>query len=410
MEKRLIGAVLVVIVVAAFILLQGRGQEKAEEPRKKNFTIVVGPSGVEEVGSGKAEAEIPVPPQLIPPSRVVLPNLTTICVNDTAIINEDVERVRFVNCTVRISRDGIRVAKSEFVGSQLLIQNHSNLVFADNVFRNFEEHEQPAVVVENSENATFEHSEFLSNFMAMDIHSSPGIVVKKSLFSRNYGHNALAVDGGSRVLVDNSFFDYNYPHAILVLNRDADPDAWVGVIESVFDHNVEDAINFEDFRGARDQSVVASNHIVYTAWSGLNIEYNSWDANILVDGNFISGSGESHTTFPSLPSKDEWHDGWEHGIRLEDSGGIIIRGNIIVNNQGNGVDVRNSRDIILENNYITENEYGLALWNYDEASLTRGTSPLGRDDAGSSELAIKGGQIFGNREDIFVEEGSILTR
>ena len=114
----------------------------------------------------------------------------------------------------------------------------------------------------------------------------------------------------------------------------------VRIYDNMFVMNVEDAINFEDWTNATDESKIYNNIITKTNWAGINIEYNSWNANILIENNYINNSGYSIEEFPkNLITSNEWTSGWEHGIKLEDCSHITVRNNTVIENNENGIDV-----------------------------------------------------------------------
>ena len=88
---------------------------------------------------------------------------------------------------------------------------------------------------------------------------------------------------------------------------------------------------------------------------------------------------------------------------------MIVRGSIIVDNQDNGIDIKNSRETTLEGNFVTRNVFGVSVMKYLESSLTRGFSPMAEENVGYSFVTRIGNIVFCNtEEDWFVEEGSRL--
>jgi parallel beta-helix repeat protein len=103
--------------------------------------------------------------------------------------------------------------------------------------------------------------------------------------------------------------------------------------------------------------------------------------------------------------------GWKHGIKLEDCSKVIVKNNVIVNNSGNGVDIKNCRNITLEANLISKNAIGISLTKFQESSFNRDVSPLALENAGYSEVIAIENSVFENREqDYFVEEKSTLQK
>jgi parallel beta-helix repeat protein len=88
-----------------------------------------------------------------------------------------------------------------------------------------------------------------------------------------------------------------------------------------------------------------------------------------------------------------------------------VKNNVIVNNSGNGVDIKNCREITLEANLISKNAIGVSIMKFQECSFNRDVSPLAPENAGYSEVIAIGNSVFENRgQDYFVEEGSTLEK
>ena len=77
---------------------------------------------------------------------------------------------------------------------------------------------------------------------------------------------------------------------------------------------------------------------------------------------------------------------------------MIVRGNIIVDSQGNGIDIKNSRETTLEGISVTRNVFGVSVIKYLESCLTRGFSPMAEENAGYSFVTRIGNIVFCNTE------------
>jgi len=195
------------------------------------------------------------------------------------------------------------------------------------------------------------------------------------------------------------------------------------VHDNLFDRNIEDAINFEDFGGSRLVTRVYGNRINGTGWAGITVEYDSWGANIVIEDNYIDDNGllteetldeegRPERLFPAHGHQPEpYTPGWGHGIKLEDYSGVIFGGNAIISNAGSGVGIKNARNVTLEENTMALNRIGLSVMGYQESSLHREHSPISSEDAGVSIVTVGSKRIFDNAEGaLYVEEGSQLTR
>jgi len=86
--------------------------------------------------------------------------------------------------------------------------------------------------------------------------------------------------------------------------------------------------------------------------------------NVLVEGNTIT---ENYLDV----SEDEW---WDGGIWLDGGHDVVVRNNVIQNNQGPGIEIsdedfQDPYGYVLENNNITNNLYGLYIWNFGTADF-----------------------------------------
>jgi parallel beta-helix repeat protein len=358
----------------------------------------------ERLDTGEIEYSIPQPPNAREPEPVSLPsNLQNRCSGGEILISSDTDSARFEGCTVFVKGSGISITRSEFINSRIFLELVSDIVFSDNVVRDYPVCEEAAVVVGASRNIVLRHNHIRDNTVGMAIGESQDIKVEDNIFDDNYQHNAIAMYKSSGE-VSGNLFRYNFPHGILVHFVPEQGDTTVHIHDNIFFMNIEDAINFEDWSDAKDESRVYNNIITRTAWAGINIEYNSWDANILIQNNHVGESGYPIKAFPkNQNTSEEWSNGWEHGIKLEDCSGVTVRDNTILDNNGNGIDIRNCRDVTLQGNTVTGNDVGVFTGGPDPGSFTRDVSPLSEENAGPSIVSIVENYIFGNDENV-VEE------
>lgn len=386
-------------------------------------------SGCAEWPTGETEKEIPLspeippPPQLSSPEPVTLPELNQTYVNEKIDVSKDINASLFENCTLGIQkRGGIRITNSKFINSKIHITESKNIEISNNVVVDHYVWEDPAVGIYNCEKLLIEHNEIRDNSIGIVIAGSAGIEISNNIFEANDQHNSLVLNRVSAE-VHNNLFRYNFPHAILIMNREANPIVQVNIYNNIMDRNIEDAINFEDFRGSERVSKVYNNRITGTGWAGINVEYNSWNANLVIENNYIDNNGlltkdilddEGKTTsiYPAHEHQPEpYSPGWKHGIKIEDSSCVTVKGNVIINNSGNGVDVKNGQDVTLESNFIARNTIGVSLMKFQESSFNREFSPLSLESAGYSDVITINNSIFDNLEqNWFVEEGSHLER
>jgi len=348
----------------------------------------------------KTARAIPDLPVLEEPAPVVLPDeLEEKCAAAVVELDADIAGARFDGCLVRVVASGISITASEFVGSRVQIEFVSAVLFADNVVHDYGVYEAAAVVVSGCSDVTIRHNHVYGNAVGLGVGESEGIAVQDNVFESNYQHNALSLYKSSAQITSN-VFRYNYPHAILVHFAPDSGPTGVSIAGNLFEMNVEDAINFEDWRDAADASSISGNLIYRTNWAGINVEYNSWNANISIEGNYVAESGYPIDEFPESPlGTEEWSDGWQHGIKLEDCSGAVVAGNVLVRNRGSGIDVSNCRDITLVENTVAANGVGVRIGGPDEESFTRDVSPLRQEDAGPSVVVCVDNYVCQNGED-----------
>ena len=347
----------------------------------------------------KIEYSIPEPPDLHGPEPIYLPEkLESRCTGRTIAIIFDTDSARFENCTVTVRTSGVKITRSEFINSRIFFESASDIVFADNIVRDYPIYEKPAISVYDSEEIIFRHNCIKNNSIGVSVAESQNITFENNIFDNNYQHNAIAMYKSSGE-VSGNLFKYNFPHGILV--HFIPKYGAVNIHDNIFFMNVEDAINFEDWANAKDESRIYNNIITKTAWAGINIEYNSWNANILIENNYISESGY---TIEKFPNPSEWSNGWKHGIKLEDCSGIIVKNNTILDNNENGIDIRNCKNVTLQKNTVTRNDIGIFVGGPSPYSFTREISPLSRENAGPSIVIFKDNYVFKNNENIVEEK------
>lgn len=368
---------------------------------------------------------IPPPPCLSLPNPVVLPELIERHENEKINVSEDINASLFENCTLEIyGIDGMKISNCKFINSKICIYEGSrNIEISNNIIRDYYVHESAVIGAYGCENLLIDHNEIENNSIGITVIGGGNIEISNNTFNANDQHNSLLLDSTGGAKIHNNSFKYNYPHAILILNREGDPDVWVDIYNNTLDRNIEDAINFEDFRDSERANRVYNNRITGTGHAGINVEYNSWNANIIIDNNYIDTNGlltedilddegQPISIYPAHEHQPEAYcPGWKHGIKLEDCSKVIVKNNVIVNNSGNGVDIKNCRNITLEANLISKNTIGISLTKFQESSFNRDVSPLAPENAGYSEVIAIENSVFNNQEwDYFVEEGSTLER
>jgi parallel beta-helix repeat protein len=330
-------------------------------------------------------------------------------VSETAYnVTGDVKGRRFENCEVHIRGTGLTISESKFVNTQVFVGESREITFEKSMFEGLNQYERSALSINESDNITIIGCIFKENYIGLGIHSSSA-AVKSTRFESNNGHNALVIGEGSRTAVSGNYFYGSFPHAMLIMNREGEPQAQVEIRNNVIEKTGEDAIDFEDYRDAAP-SVVAGNVIVDTGWSAIIVEYNSWDADIAIRDNWIENTGTDWELPVHDRQPDAFQAGWGHGIFVEDASGVVIERNRITGAGENGIEIRNGRAIRVTGNGIDCAGTGIAAHDYHESSLTRPFSPLWPDKAGVSEVTEADNIIYSSTSEYEVNGNSELLQ
>lgn len=321
-------------------------------------------------------------------------------------IDGNLQGYRFEDCQVVISADNIIISHSQFVNSQVFVNNRNNVTFQGCIFSDLYQYEHTALMLYQSEDISIDDCQFLENYIGLGVHESTAAITG-CRFENNNGHNAVVIGEGSSAEVTGSYFYGSFPHAMLIMNREGFPEAAMEITSNLIEFTGQDAINFEDYRDATP-TLVAGNVIRNTGWSAVLVEYNSWNANITIRDNWIERTGIDWT----LPVHDllpeSYQPGWGHGVLIEDSSRVTVERNRIILAGQNGIEVRNSREVTLDDNGIDCADVGVAVYGYHESSLSREVSPLSPDDADGSLVVASGNVIYAASREWEVDEVSAL--
>lgn len=348
-----------------------------------------------------------VPPDIVIPDKFDLTSLDTHIKDQKYNLESNIAGYLFENTEVLINGDDIEIKDTMFVNSQVFVNNRSYVLFSSSIFTGLNAYEQTAVMIYRSEDISVVNCQFTDNYIGLGIHESDAEVTG-SRFENNNGHNALVIGEGSSVIVAESYFYGSFPHAILIMNREASPDAFVEITRNIIEYTGQDAIDFEDYRNA-SRSLVTSNIIRNTGWSAIVVEYNIWEADITISNNWIEGTGIDWTLALHALQPEKYQQGWGHGILIEDSSLVsIVRNRITLAGQ-NGIEIRNGREVGLKNNGIDCNQVAIAVYAYHLSSLNRPFSPLLPENAGGSQVLARDNTIYQASQDYEVDEQSELV-
>jgi parallel beta-helix repeat protein len=372
-----------------------------------------------DVEDAPTELAMPEPPELDLPSPFSLTEFVERHEGEEISVTRDVSVTSFTNCTLRLRGfSGVSVAGCLFVDSRIHVVDCVNVSLTGNVFRDHYVWEDPTVLLQGVRGLRFAGNMVVNNSVGMVVDGGSDLEISFNVFEANDQHNAVMGLNSHGAAIHNNVFRYNFPHALMIMNREGDPEVRLDVYENLFELNLEDAVNFEDYRGAAEPTFVRGNIINGTGQAGINVEYNSWGANIVVEGNYIVDNGlltaelldeegRPKALYPSHSHQPEpYAKGWRHGVKLEDCSGVVLVNNTIVGNAGSGVDCVNARDVTLVGNMLSGNEVGVSVKPYDEGSLIREFSPLLEEDAGASSISVRDNVIENNVvDDWYVVEG-----
>lgn len=362
-------------------------------------------------------------PKLELPGRFEVHEPKSVHIGEDISVTRSLFTTKFIDCILRVSGfDNLIIEKCQLVDSRIHIVECANITFTNNLVVDYYVDEDPAILIQDVDGLNFSSNLVYNNSIGMVVSGGSDIDIGFNVFEACDQHNAIMGLNSHGARIHNNVFRYNFPHALMIMNREEDPDVQLEIYENLFDRNIEDAINFEDFRGASEPTLVCNNIINGTGQAGINVEYNSWKANIVIKENYVMGNGRLTcdlldengrplSIYPSHGHQPEpYCEGWKHGIKLEDCSGVSLEGNIIAGNSGCGVECTNAREIYLKENIITGNENGVSLRRYDEGAFHREFSPLEPSNAGASTIFRLNNTIEGNHnEDWLVEEGCRIT-
>ena len=321
--------------------------------------------------------------------------------------NGSIENQRFHSCEVYIIGQGLMIRNCEFIDSTVYIIDSRDILFERVIFSDLNKYEQAALSINNSHNIVIRECQFAANYIGLGIHGS-SVGVFGNRFEGNNGHNALVIGEGSSAEVSGNYFYGSFPHAILVLNREGTEQAAVDIHHNFINQTGEDAIDFEDYRGS-GTSRISANIITNSGWSAIVVEYNSWEANITIQDNWIESTGILWELPVHSLQPDRFQPGWGHGILVEDSSQISILNNRIILAAENGIEITNGKDITVIGNGITCSQVGIGLHSFNESSLHRDFSPLKPENAGGSQAIVGNNTIFEAEKDCEVDEFSQLV-
>jgi len=336
-------------------------------------------------------------------------------------VTGDISSMSFSNCTLRLSGfSDISVCECLFEDSRIHVVDCVNVSLIGNVFRDHYVWEDPAVLVQGVQGFSFIGNLVFNNSVGMVVHGGSDLDISFNVFEANDQHNAVTGLASHGAAIHHNVFRYNFPHALMIMNREEDPEVCLDIYENLFQLNIEDAVNFEDFRGTAEPTFVRGNIVNGTGQAGINVEYNSWGANIVIQGNHIVDNGlltgelldeegRPKGLYPLHSHQPEpYAEGWKHGVKLEDCSGVALVNNTITGNGGSGVDCINARDILLVGNTVCGNKIGVSVRPYDEGSFIREFSPLLEIDAGVSKISIRDNVVEENEHDWYIDEGCMV--
>ena len=287
--------------------------------------------------STSEESETGIDFSLMTPPEFELSDFAQVVKNRKFTVSGDIRGYLFENCEVQISGNNLDIRESKFVNTQVFVGNSSNVTLYKVIFQGFDLYEKSALSVNDSTDIFVLNCQFLDNYIGLGIHSSRAHVAS-TRFVNNNGHNALVIGEGSYAIVEYNYFYGSFPHAIIVMNREGLPGAYVGISYNIIEATGEDAIDFEDYRDA-SPSIVRNNFIVDTGWSAVIVEYNSWNSHIAITDNWIENTGVPWSLPVHSLQTDVFQPGWGHGIIIEDSSHVVVIRNNIKAARENGIEV-----------------------------------------------------------------------
>lgn len=109
------------------------------------------------------------------------------------MISSDTDSARFEGCTVFVKESGIDITRSEFINSRVFFEFVSDVVFSDNVVRDYSVYEEAAITVGVSDSIVLRHNHIRDNAVGVAVGESQNIRIEDNIFYSNYQHNAIAM-------------------------------------------------------------------------------------------------------------------------------------------------------------------------------------------------------------------------
>ena len=370
---------------------------------------------VEEAGA-EPMASVPLPPDIQTPEPVEVPNHEDVYTDAALKLTGDLSSCLFIDSTVEVDGEGgITISGCEFVNSNIVVKDAGDVYVRGNIFRDNYRYDIPCVGVYGAEAAIIDGNEFVDVTTGVLMAGVADGQVINNLFYDCFGGYALVIGGAVEYQVDhvnayNNHFSYNYPGAIRVSNPGEHTGMVTDIHHNLIEYSYENGIAYYDCRGAEGISSFHHNRVTRNGWSGLSAGGNSWGANLMVEENYFDNNGLlnsgiiDHEGRPTelYPVHPAWTGycapGPKHGVHLYDSSGVHLRGNVMANNFGSGVDISNSQGIVLEENIISGNTDGISVEEYDHDSVDPAYADYTPERCEGACLMVRDNYLFGNEE------------
>ncbi|HLD11755.1 MAG TPA: right-handed parallel beta-helix repeat-containing protein [Patescibacteria group bacterium] len=310
------------------------------------------------------------PPKLTPPKPVTLPFPQSVCSGSTFQVTSNLQNARLENCVVFVKGNDIIISTVEFINSPVVVENSSRITFKDVIFSRSLDFlllpkkvtKEVAVFFVNSNEIHLDHVLMSDNRNGLFIEGSSGIEIQNSFFERNIGDfGAIHIESSSPIRIHDNVFRVNYPVGMYFSNKSGNKQATFEVFKNSLVNSILYGVLIEDWK-SNSISKVFNNVILGGRGSGMAVQFDSSPANIEILNNYIGKktSCEVLTTVLPLNLGNGWCFAKSDGIKLENTQKVTLRGNVLIENERHGLDLRESKEIdVTRNSFVKNGTYAI---------------------------------------------------
>ena len=311
-----------------------------------------------------------LPPKLTPPKPVTLPFPQSVCSGSTFQVTNNLQNARLENCVVFIKGNNLIISTVEFINSPVVVENSSRITFKDVVFSRSNDFpslpkkvtKEVAIFLVNSNDIYFDHVLVSDNQNGLYVENSSGIEIQNSFFERNIGDfGAIHMESSTPIRIHDNVFRMNYPLAMYFNNKNGSEQATFEVFKNSIQNGILYGILVENWKSS-GVSRVFNNVILGGRGAGIAVQFESNPATIDILNNYIGKKTSCEVLTSLLPI--DLGNGWcfakSDGIKLENTQKVALRGNVLIENERHGLDLRDAKEIdVTRNSFVKNGTYAI---------------------------------------------------